>query len=799
MERNEETARPAPEPDVNPGPKVTTEGTAAVEADQLPDLGPDFEDLSKKEEKKEEEEIHERREEVKEEIKEETRPEEKEKDGEEKKEKDGKKKYDTRYTQNRELSWLRFDERVLEEARDEKTPLLERLTFASIFTKNLTEFFMIRVGSLHDMTLIREAPKDNKTGMTPQEQLKKIYADVKSLYKQRDKVMGELEARCRAVNICRLSYEELDSKEKKKVKSWYKNEIQPILSPQVVDSHHPFPHLANDCLYIVVNLAQEEREMLGILPVPTSLPPFYQFKERGVHFIMTEEILLKYVDEVFDQFVITDKTVVSVTRNADLAPEDETYDMDADYVQHMRKVVKKRARLAPVRLEVQGNAATAGGDLVRSLCSRLKLTSEQVFYTRSPIRLNYLSSIGKLLPADSAAALSYPPFTPRTPLDLSESERVTPQVLRHDVLLFFPYESMDPFVRLLAEASTDPAVISIKITIYRMAEQAKIGDYLCAAAENGKEVTVLMELRARFDEQNNIRWAERLGNAGCTILYGSEGIKVHCKVCQITRRERGRIRHITQVGTGNYHEKTAKQYTDLSLITPSQEIGEDVARLFQNLGTGNYRGKYKNLLVSPNGIQDEMLEMIDDEIRKGKDGHIFLKFNSLSDRKLIDKLVEASRAGVEVVMNVRGICCLLPGLKGFTENIRVFSIVGRFLEHSRIYCFGKGEDAKVYIASADFMTRNMERRVEVACPILDPYVHERMMLIISMLEKDNVKARLLTSDGTYKRIKSKGEKFSCQDEFMQRPAPLQTPYRRADKKEGESSFSSLLRRMGLKN
>ncbi len=560
---------------------------------------------------------------------------------------------DTRYTQDRELSWLCFNERVLAEAKDESVPLMERLKFAAIFASNLDEFFMVRVGSLHDMSLVKEPHIDSRTGKTPQEQLQDIFRAVVPLYKQRDRILEELETRCRACNICRLRYEELDSRAKKQAAAWFENELRPILSPQIVDLHHPFPHLPNKGLSIVLNLQADGKELLGILQIPSSLPLFLRLEERGVHYILTEDILLEFTNQIFGQFVITDQAVICVTRNADISPEDEAYDVDMDFRQHMRKIMKKRTRLAPVRLEVQGG------------------------------------------------------------------------------------------------------------------KDGKLAEYLCAAAENGKQVTVLMELRARFDEQNNILWAERLEEVGCTLLYGFEGIKVHSKVCLIIRRERGRVRYITQIGTGNYNEKTAKQYTDLCLMTANQEIGEDAALLFQNMATANLKGEYAHLLVSPFALKEKVIACIDGEIAKGSKGYIFLKLNSLTDRKLIDKLSEASRAGVEVVMNIRGICCLLPGIEGLTEHIRVFSIVGRYLEHSRIYCFGRGESAKLYISSADFMTRNTERRVEVACPVLDQETRARLFHIIDGLQRDNVKARLMRPDGTWHRIKDEEVSFSCQEAFQQ--------------------------------
>ena len=675
------------------------------------------------------------------------------------------KNVDTRYTQDRELSWLRFNERVLEEARDESVPLMERLKFAAIFTSNLDEFFMIRVGSLYDMTLIKEPHVDCRTGQTPEQQLAAIFQAVTPLYKLRDKTVEQLEQRLRTCNICRMTMDEMDTKERKQVENWFRDELQPILSPQVVDARHPFPHLSNKVLNIVLRLQADGKDALGLIPIPTSLPPYLVLRERGVRYILTEDVLLEYAKRLFPAFTVLGKAVCSVTRNADISPEDEAYDVDEDYRQHMRKIVKKRNRLAPVRLEIQGG--TRDEKAIEFLCSRLNLSRQQVFFTKSPIRMNYVFSLEGLLPPESKTALCYPPFTPRFPAFLRQEEKILPQVLRRDALLFYPFESMDPFLHLVREASSDPNVLSIKITIYRLASKAKLAEYLCAAAENGKEVTVLMELRARFDEQNNIQWAERMEEAGCTILYGTEGIKVHSKICLITRRERGKIQYITQVGTGNYNEKTAKQYTDLCLISAQPQLGADAAALFQNMATSNLEGDYKLLLASPYQLRDKVMALMDREIAKGDKGYIFLKLNSITDRKLIDKLAQASQAGVTVVMNVRGICCLRPGLPGLTENITVFSIVGRYLEHTRIYRFGRGEDADLYISSADFMTRNTERRVEIACPVLDQQVRRAVFHIIDVLLSDNVKTRFLGPDGLWYQRKSADEPVSSQDVFLQ--------------------------------
>ena len=698
------------------------------------------------------------------------------------------KQFDTHYTQDRELSWLKFNERVLAEARDESVPLMERLKFAAIFTSNLDEVFMIRVGSLYDMTLMKQTHVDNKSGRTPQEQLQAIFKAVVPLYKQRDKVFDQLDLRLRACNICRLSMEELDSRAKKQVERWYQDEVRPVLSPLVVDLHHPFPHLGNKRLTIALALRRGDQESFGFLPLPPGIPPFLQLHERGVHYVLLEDVLMEYAGDVFDQFTIVEKAVIAVTRNADISPEDEAYDVDEDFRQHMRKIVKKRARLAPVRLEIQGGK---GERLLPFLCEKLGLPREQVFKSKSPLSLEYVYSLTALLSPESTQALCDPPFSPRFPACLDPQRPILPQILARDALVFYPFEQMDPFLHLIREAAFDPDVLSIKITIYRLASRAKLAEYLSAAAENGKDVTVLMELRARFDEQNNIRWAERMEEAGCTIFYGSEGIKVHSKICLITRRTRSGIQHITQVGTGNYNEKTAKLYTDLCLMTADPIIGADAAAFFQNMAIGNFSGDYQRLLASPFGLRSKVMSLMDREIAKGKDGYIFLKLNSITDRMLIDKLAQASQAGVEIDMNVRGICCIIPGVPGLTEHIQVFSIVGRYLEHSRIYQFGRGEDAGLYISSADFMTRNTQRRVEIACPVLDNWCRKRLFHIIDVLKKDNVKSWQLKPGGLY-HPKEPGDSPCCSQEiFQSESVPCPTPEGRRNSGKKHLSFPHL--------
>ena len=662
------------------------------------------------------------------------------------------KEIDTRYTRERELSWLRFNERVLEEAKDESVPLFERLKFAAIFTSNLDEFFMIRVGSISDMTLSKQTHVDSKSGLTPTEQLQAIFKTVPGLYKQRDKIISQLEKRLRTCNICNLSPGELDGKERKQVERWFRDYVQPVLSPMVVDSHHPFPHLPSNSLTIALTLQMEGKRCFGLVPIPKNLPPYLRLEERGLRYLLTEQVVLAFADALFENCRVEEKCVISVTRNADISPEDEDYDVGEDFRAHMQKILKKRARLAPVRLEIQGEVSA---ELQQYLCRRLALTGEQVFHSKSPLMMNYVYSLEGKLPQESAAALCYPPHTPQWPAGLVKGEKLIPQLLRRDALMFYPYQSMEPFLQLVREAANDPAVLSIKITIYRLASTAKLVEYLAAAAENGKDVTVLMELRARFDEQNNIAWAQRLEEAGCTILYGFEQYKVHSKICLITRRERGHIQYITQIGTGNYNEKTAKLYTDFCLMTASPAIGADGAAFFQNMSTSNLNGEYHQLLVAPNSLKNRLMELMDGEIEKvrhGKPARIFVKVNSVTDRKLIDKLAEASQAGVPVTMNVRGICCLRPGVPGLTDHIKVFSIVGRFLEHPRIYAFGVGEETKIYIGSADLMTRNTERRVEIACPVLDPAVRRQIRHYVELYCSDNVKARVLQPDGSYTRV-----------------------------------------------
>ena len=670
------------------------------------------------------------------------------------------------YTQNRELSWLQFNARVLAEAEDENVPLLERFKFLAIFTSNLDEFFMIRVGSLCDMAAVDKEHTDSKSGLTAKEQLHLIYKAVEPLYARRDAAFSDVDSKLSAIGLRRLTMDSLAPDEQKYIKRYFKDIIAPVLSPQIVDSHHPFPHLEGKVLHIAALLSHKKTERLGLLPVPASLPPVVFLPETPSRYILTEDILLSYADHVFEMYDVLEKTVLCVTRNADIQVDDETFGVEGgDFRKKMEKLLRQRRRMAVVRVEINRPISDHFKEHFRS---RFEVSDAQIFLSRTaPLKLGYAFSLGEHLPEKKRAFLSDAPFTPQQPAMLSAGQSLLKAALQRDILLSYPYESMEPFLQMIREAANDPAVLAIRITIYRLASKAKLVEYLCAAAENGKDVTALIELRARFDEQNNIDWSERMEEAGCKIIYGFEDYKVHSKICLITRRERGAVRHITQVGTGNYNEKTAKQYTDVSLITADERIGQDAGAFFNNMALGNLSGRYSRLFVAPTSLKNNILALMDEQIAKGKDGYILLKFNSLTDIDVIAKLREASCAGVTVEMIVRGICCLLPGVPGHTENITVTSIVGRFLEHSRIYVFGRGGEEKMYISSADLMTRNTERRVEIACPIDDPAVRTRLHDILYAMQHDTVKARVLQPDGTYCKKPAVQDPICAQDLLMQ--------------------------------
>ena len=675
------------------------------------------------------------------------------------------------YTQNRELSWLKFNQRVLEEAKDSSVPLLERMKFVSIFTSNLDEFFMIRVGSLYDMSLTDNSTIDSRSGMNPKEQLDAIFAAVAPLYKERDKTYSEIKKLLNPYGVCGLSIKELEQQEKKYVKKYFKDQILPILSPQIVDANHPFPHLLNKELYVIASLKQNGTSMIGIVPVPQFVSDILYLPGHDIRYIRMEKVIMEYLDVVFDKYEVSNKNYICVTRNADVSPDDEALEINDDFRLLMQETLHKRRRMAVVRMET---AEPLDKELEKYFCDKFKITPAQIYRTKMPMKLDYIFSIMDKVPASLKRSLIDEPFTPQPSRYLTDG-KVIPQVKKKDILLSYPYESMDPFLRMIKEAAYDPTVLTIRITIYRLAKKARLVEYLCAAAENGKEVTVLIELRARFDEQNNIDWSERLEEAGCRVIYGFEGYKVHSKICLITYRNRNNIEYITQVGTGNYNEKTATMYTDVSLITADKGIGEDAAVFFKNMSIGNLNGSYQHIIVSPTSLKPKVLSLMDEEIKKGTNGRIIMKMNSVTDVDFIQKVSEASNAGVKVDLIVRGICCLLPGVQGYTENLRVTSIVGRYLEHPRIFLFGTGADQKIYIGSADMMTRNTEKRVEVACPVYDETIRKQLTHMLKIMLADNVKARELKSDGKY-YMKEKGtSKVNSQEYFMREAITVRHP------------------------
>ena len=671
-----------------------------------------------------------------------------------------------RYTQNRELSWLRFNQRVLEEAADESNPLLERLKFVAIFSSNLDEFFMVRVGSLFDLAAVSPEAVDNKTGMTPIQQLRRIYETVPGLIEQKKRIYAGVRAALTEAGVEDVTYPSLRAQEEKTVDRYFKADILPILSPIIIGSHHPVPHLVSKQLYVAARLQDKKgKSAVGILPVPQSLPAYVVLPDSDLRFIRTEEILLHWAPTLFGAYQVLETCLISVTRNADISFDEEKFeDTEEDFRKQVLKLLKKRGRLAVVRMELNHEISE---QFFTRLTKLVQVDGEQCFIDPCPLQMGYAFALAGALSRGKAKRLSHQPYTSRWPEDLEREKDILPQIQRRDRLLFYPFDSVEPFLRLLSEAAERPDVLSIKITIYRLASSSKIAHILCRAAENGKEVLVLMELRARFDEANNVAWSELLEEAGCQVVYGMEGFKCHSKICLITLRDKGKMRYITQIGTGNYNEKTNAMYTDLTLMTADEGIGQDAVRFFRNMLVNDLAGEYQELLVSPYGIKEQLYTLIDQEMEKGTEGYICIKANSVTERGIIDKLRAASQAGVQVELIIRGICCLLPGVEGETERIHVTSIVGRFLEHARIYCFGKGADAKMYLSSADLMTRNLKRRVEIACPVHDREMREQLQWVLDCQLRDNGKASFLCPDGTYHRKEhTLSAPCNSQEQFM---------------------------------
>ena len=649
---------------------------------------------------------------------------------------------------NRELSWLKFNERVLDEAASHHVPLCERMAFFSIFQSNLDEFFMVRVGALYDQMLADNHARENKTWMTSEEQLQAIFEKTRIISQRKDHIYKQYMEELEEQGVELLSFFDMLPEDKVYLEKYFEESILPLLSPQVIGKKQPFPFLKNKEIYAVVVLGGKKGDKLGIIPCSNEvfkrLIPVPSGKN---HYMLVEELILHYIPEVFDHYEVKSKSLIRIIRNADIDVDEAFDDEELDYRDCMKKLISTRKKLCPVKLE---HSRVLDDTVIEHLRRDLGIFKDQVFHTETPLELSFLFQIQNAL--REKKELFYEKRVPQNSPEFVDDKPVLDQICEKDKLLFYPYESMKPFIRLLKEAGNDTRVVSIKMTLYRVARNSQIVEALIDAAENGKEVVVLVELRARFDQENNIEWSQRLEDAGCRLIYGLDHIKVHSKLCQITYMSEEGIRYVTQIGTGNYNEKTSKLYTDLSLMTADQAIGEEAAEVFHKLCLAQTVEHTNHLLVAPNCLQNKLIDKIDAEIAKVQDGnagYIGVKMNSLTDKKLIDKLIEASMAGVQIDLIVRGICCLIPEVEGYTDNIQVISIVGRYLEHSRIYIFGKGEDSEVYIASADFMTRNTTKRVEVATPVYSPELKERILESFNLMLRDNVKASVLKSDGNY--------------------------------------------------
>ncbi len=673
---------------------------------------------------------------------------------EEKYRKDGKR---MPFFANRELSWLKFNERVIDEADDEKVPLCERLTFVSIFNSNLDEFYMVRVGSLYDQMLLAKKNKqemttgfDNKSMMTAEQQLDAVFTHTRELLHKKDKIYTKLMYEFDRQGVKLISFNDVEYSDAVYLENYFNKSILPILSPQVIGKKNPFPFLKNKEIYAVALLGSKNSDKIGLVPCSNGIfDRLIPIPSDSRKYMLVEELILHFLPKIFKKYSVKSKSLIRIIRNADIDMDEAFFDEDMDYRDTMEQLIKERRRLCPVKLEY---SRVLDDKVISALCNELKLDKKQVFYSESPLEMSFISKIQDDL--RTRKELFYERRVPQNSKYIDMKQPIIDQIAKKDVLLSYPYESMHPFIKLLNEAGSDDRVLSIKMTLYRVAKNSQIVEALIEAAENGKEVVVLVELRARFDEENNIEWSRRLEEAGCKIIYGIDHIKVHSKLCLITYKDGEEFKYITHVGTGNFNEKTAKLYTDLSLITSNTDIARETADVFNNLGLGDVVEHTEHLLVAPKCLQNKVISLIDAEIDKAKNGdeaYIGVKINSLTDKTIIEKLVEASMSGVKVDMIIRGISCMRAGIEGYTDNITITSIVGRFLEHSRIYIFGKGNDTKIYISSADFMTRNTIRRVEVAAPVYDEEIKERLLRMFNTMLSDNVKARVMASDGNYYR------------------------------------------------
>ena len=689
---------------------------------------------------------------------------------EEKYRKDGKR---MPFFANRELSWLKFNERVIDEADDEKVPLCERLTFVSIFNSNLDEFYMVRVGSLYDQMLLAKKNKqemttgfDNKSMMTAEQQLDAVFTHTRELLHKKDKIYTKLMYEFDRQGVKLISFNDVEYSDAVYLENYFNKSILPILSPQVIGKKNPFPFLKNKEIYAVALLGSENSDKIGLVPCSNGIfDRLIPIPSDSRKYMLVEELILHFLPKIFKKYSVKSKSLIRIIRNADIDMDEAFFDEDMDYRDTMEQLIKERRRLCPVKLEY---SRVLDDKVISALCNELKLDKKQVFYSESPLEMSFISKIQDDL--RTRKELFYERRVPQNSKYIDMKQPIIDQIAKKDVLLSYPYESMHPFIKLLNEAGSDDRVLSIKMTLYRVAKNSQIVEALIEAAENGKEVVVLVELRARFDEENNIEWSRRLEEAGCKIIYGIDHIKVHSKLCLITYKDGEEFKYITHVGTGNFNEKTAKLYTDLSLITSNTDIARETADVFNNLGLGDVVEHTEHLLVAPKCLQNKVISLIEAEIDKAKNGdeaYIGVKINSLTDKTIIEKLVEASMSGVKVDMIIRGISCMRAGIEGYTDNITITSIVGRFLEHSRIYIFGKGNDKKIYISSADFMTRNTIRRVEVAAPVYDEEIKERLLRMFNTMLSDNVKARVMASDGNYYRkdVNDKETRINSQEYF----------------------------------
>lgn len=655
------------------------------------------------------------------------------------------------YYENRELSWLKFNQRVLEEAEDITVPLCERLSFVSIFQSNLDEFFMVRAGSLYDQMLSGNEERDNKSKMTAKEQLNAIYPAARKLCLKKDEIFQEIMSEIAKSGTRLMSFQELDNDEKEYLEKYFEKTVQPVLSPQVIGRKQPFPFLKNREIYAVALIGSKNSEKLAVVPCSNGiLPRLVKVNEEEGRYMLMEELILHFLPNVFLHYTVKSKSLIRIVRNADIDVDSAFYDEDIDYRNAMQELIKERKRLAPVKLDY---SRLMDEKIILSLCKELDIKLDAVFLSDAPLDMGFIGDIRDNL--RNHKEFFYKKRVPLVSPQVKSGVPMIEQVEEKDMLFSYPYQSMTPFIRLIREASEDSRVISIKMSLYRVASSSQIVEALIDAAENGKEVVVVVELRARFDEENNIEWSRRLERAGCRLVYGIDYIKVHSKLCLITYKDTDGLKHITQVGTGNYNEKTAKLYTDLSIMTADENISNEVNIVFNQLCMADVVEDTEHLLVAPKAMQSKIIHFIDEEIefaKNGKPAYLAFKLNSLTDKKIMDKLIDASQAGVKIEMVIRGICCLIPEVKDFTENIRIISIVGRYLEHSRIYIFGAEERTKVYISSADFMTRNMEKRVEVAIPVYSEDIKNKILESFSLMMRDNVKARELKSDGYYHRL-----------------------------------------------